>query len=118
VPDPIRHVTTLSLNLRLLEAAGACELILDDANESTNPVRSPEWWHALADRALSSLDRSAAIAREFSDVPGLGRELSLYESPQRTADTIARVLPLPEHPVSDMRRFAFVPAPLRNRYGS
>ena len=71
-----------------------------------------------ADRALSSLDRCAAIAREFSDVPGLGRELSLYESPQRTADTIARVLPLPEYPVSDVRRFAFVPSPLRNRYGS
>jgi hypothetical protein len=193
VPDPIRHVASLLLNFRLLEAAGACELIRADANASSSPIRSPEWWHALAecartyraavysasahgftaiddwsrsriseedsdlacererlgdehrvwmcdvpggqayeawlsayvavaeldaDRALSSLVRCAAIAREFTEVPKLERELSLYEFLQRTADTIARVLPLPEHPVRDLRRFAFVPTLLRNRYGS
>ena len=72
VPDPIRHVAGLLLNFRPLQAAGACELIRDDA----------------------------------------------YEFLQRTADTSAGVLARPEHEVGDLRRFAFVPTPLRNRYGS
>jgi hypothetical protein len=65
------------------------------------------------DRALTSLDRCAAIVREFVDVPGLGREPSLYEFLQSAADTLALFLPLPEHPLRDMRRFALLPSPLR-----
>jgi len=65
------------------------------------------------DRALRSLDRCAAIVREFVDVPELGREPSVYEFLQSTADTLALFLPLPEHPLRDVRRFAFLPSPLR-----
>ena len=69
--------------------------------------------HADGARALTSLDRCAAIVREFVDVPGLGREPSLYEFLQSAADTLALFLPLPEHPLRDMRRFALLPSPLR-----
>jgi hypothetical protein len=65
------------------------------------------------DRALRSLDRCAAIVREFVDVPELGREPSVYEFLQSAADTLALFLPLPEHPLRDVRRFAFLPSPLR-----
>jgi len=65
------------------------------------------------DRALRSLDRCAAIVREFVDVPELGREPSVYEFLQSAADTLALFLPLPEHPLLDVRRFAFLPSPLR-----
>ena len=65
------------------------------------------------DRALRSLDRCAAIVREFVDVPELGREPSLYDFLQSAADTLALFLPLPEHPLRDVRRFAFLPSPLR-----
>ncbi len=67
------------------------------------------------DRALRSLDRCAAIVREFVDVPELGREPSLYDFLQSAADTLALFLPLPEHPLRDVRRFAFLPSPLRTR---
>ncbi len=66
------------------------------------------------DRALSSLDRCAAIVREFVDAPELGRQASLYDFLQSAADTLALVLRLPEHPLRDMRRFAFLPSALRN----
>jgi hypothetical protein len=65
------------------------------------------------DRALRSLDTCAAIVREFVDVPELGREPSLYDFVQSAADTLALFLPLPEHPLRDVRRFAFLPSPLR-----
>ena len=63
-------------------------------------------------RALTSLDRCAAIVREFVDAPELGREPSLYDFLQSAADTLALVLRLPEHPLRDVRRFAFLPSPL------
>ena len=66
------------------------------------------------DRALTSLDRCAAIAREFVDVPGLGREPSLYELLQSAADTLTLFLPVPAHPLRDLRRFALLPSPLRS----
>jgi hypothetical protein len=65
------------------------------------------------DRALRSLDTCAAVVREFVDVPELGREPSLYDFLQSAADTLALFLPLPEHPLRDVRRFAFLPSPLR-----
>ncbi len=65
------------------------------------------------DRALSNLNRCAAIAREFVDVPTLGHEPSLYDFLQSAADTLALFLPLPEHPLRDMRRFVLLPSPLQ-----
>ena len=65
------------------------------------------------DRALSNLERCAAIVREFVDVPQLGSEPSVYDFLQGAADSLGRFLPLPEHPLRDVRRFAFLPSPLR-----
>ena len=70
------------------------------------------------ERALSSLERCSAIVREFVDVPGLGRELSVYEFLQSAADALSAFLPLPEHPVRDLRRFALLPWALTTGYGS
>jgi hypothetical protein len=64
------------------------------------------------DRALRSLDRCAAIVREFVDAPELGRQPSVYDFLQSAADTLALFLPLPEHPLRDVRRFAFLPSAL------
>ena len=64
------------------------------------------------DRALTSLDRCAAIVREFVDAPELGREPSLYDFLQSAADALALFLGLPEHPLRDVRRFAFLPSSL------
>ena len=65
------------------------------------------------DRALSHLERCAAIAREFVDAPELGSEPSVYDFLQGAANTLSRFLPLPEPPLRDMRRFAFLPSRLR-----
>jgi hypothetical protein len=65
------------------------------------------------DRPLESLERCAAIVREFVDVPGLGREPSLYDFLQSAADTLELFLLLAEHPLRDMRRFALLSSPLR-----
>ena len=65
------------------------------------------------ERALRSLDRCAAIVREFVDAPGLGGEPSTYDFLQSAADTLVSCLTLPEHPLRDVRRFAFLPSPLR-----
>jgi hypothetical protein len=70
------------------------------------------------ERALSSLEVCAAIMREFADVPELGNEPSVYEFLQSAADALGRFLPLPEHPVRDVRRFALMPGPLGTGYGS
>ena len=70
------------------------------------------------ERALSSLERCSAIVREFIDVPGLGRELSVYDFLQSAADALTAFLPLPEHPVRDLRRFALLPWALTTGYGS
>ena len=67
------------------------------------------------ERAVSSLERCSAIVREFADVPGLGRELSIYEFLQSAADALSAFLPLPEHPVRDVRRFALLPWPFNDR---
>jgi hypothetical protein len=64
------------------------------------------------DRALTNLDRCAAIVREFVDGPELGRELSLYDFLQAAADALALFLRLPEHPLRDVWRFALLPSSL------
>ncbi len=70
------------------------------------------------ERAVSGLERCSAIVREFVDVPGLGRELSVYEFLQSAADALSAFLPLPEHPARDVRRFALLPWALTTGYGS
>ena len=183
-------VAALLGSFRLLEAAGACELMATTI-ELGHPSRPPAWWKALADTArtyrsaihnvigqgfdaiddwsrsggpardfgperarlraehhhwlcevpgggayvtwlsaylaavefdgqhtLASLERCTAIAHEFIDVPKPGPESCVYEALQGVADALGLFLPLAEHPLRDMRRFAFVPAPLRTGYGS
>ena len=70
------------------------------------------------ERAVSGLERSSAIVREFIDVPQLGREPSVYDFLQSAANTLALFLPLAERAVSDVRRFALLPPPLLRGYGS
>lgn len=65
------------------------------------------------ERALRSLDRCAAIVREFVDAPGLGAEPSTYDFLQSAADTLGSFLPVAEHPLRDVGRFAFLPRSLR-----
>jgi hypothetical protein len=69
------------------------------------------------ERAVSGLERCSAIVQEFIDVPGLGRELSVYDFLQSAANALTAFLPLPEHPVRDLRRFALAPLSLKNGYG-
>jgi hypothetical protein len=64
-------------------------------------------------RALKSLEQAAAIVRKFVGAPGLGDEPSTYDFLQSVADTLASFLPLSEHPLRDVRRFALLPPPLR-----
>jgi len=183
-------VATLLGSFRLLEAAGACELVATTIDLG-HPSRPPAWWKALADtartyrsaihsvsgqgfdaiddwsrpggsvrnfglerarlraehrhwlcevpgggayvtwlsaylaavefdgqRTLADLKRCTAITQEFIDVPTPGPQSSVYETLQGAADALVLLLPLAEHPLRDMRRFAFVPAPLRTGYGS
>lgn len=70
------------------------------------------------ERAVSGLECSSAIVREFIDVPQLGREPSVYDFLQSAANTLALFLPLAERAVSDVRRFALLPPPLLRGYGS
>jgi hypothetical protein len=70
------------------------------------------------ERALRGLDSCAAIVREFVEVPELGNDLCVYEFLQSAADALPLFLPLTAHPLSDARRFAFLPSPLRTGYGS
>jgi hypothetical protein len=184
-------IASLLGNFRLLEAAGACELIATTAVEPSHPSRSPAWWKAVADtartyrsaihnvtrqgfdaiddwshaaapvrefglerarlraehrhwlceipgggayvtwlsayiaaveldgqRTLASLEQCTAILQEFIDVPTPGPAGSAYEILQGAADALVLFLPLAEHPLRDMRRFAFLPAPLLTGYGS
>jgi hypothetical protein len=185
-------VAALLSNFRLLEAAGACEVIATTAIELGHPSRPPAWWKAAADaartyraaihamigqgldpiddwsksgasadpelcqerarlraehrhwlcevpgggayvtwlsayvaaveldgqRALASLERCTTLAQEFIEVPNPGPQVSVYELLQGTADALVLFLPPGEHPLRDMRRFAFIPAPLRTGYGS
>jgi hypothetical protein len=66
------------------------------------------------ERALRSLNSCVAVAREFADVPGLGNEPSVYDFLQSAADCLPGFLPVPEHPVRDSERFAFLPCSLRS----
>lgn len=60
-------------------------------------------------RALDSLRTSTAIAAEFADIPWVEGGRSVYEQLQVAADVLLEFLPLRQHPLTDMRRFAFVP---------
>ena len=60
-------------------------------------------------RVVDALRRWSAIASDFLDASALAEAPSLYEQLQRAADGLERFLPLPEHPLSDMRRFALLP---------
>jgi hypothetical protein len=51
-------------------------------------------------------------------VPSLGPDASIYAVLQGAADALVLFLPLAEHPIRDMRRFAFLPAFLKTGYGS
>jgi hypothetical protein len=70
------------------------------------------------ERAIGSLQICSAIVREFLDVPELDGRGSVYEFLQSAADCLPLFLPLQQHPLSDMRRFAYLPSPLRTGYGS
>ena len=190
--DATAHVAALLGSFRLLEAAGACELIAATGIEPQGTAKPPSWWKAVADaartyrpaihnvirqgfsavddwsqsgastdrelrqerarlraehrewlcavpgggayvawlgaylatveldgqRALTSLERCTAIAQEYLEVPSLGPDASIYAVLQGAADALVLFLPLAEHPIRDMRRFAFLPASLQTGYGS
>jgi hypothetical protein len=175
------HVRSLLVGFRLLEAAGACELIA--RNPRPGAAQTSRWWSTLATNArayrgavfataadgyaaieswvdvggvddpglaetnarlslefeywlnvvaggdayiawlsaylsaaeldghatVRALERCAAIESEFLDAPGVAVALSLYEQLQLAADALPRFLPLPQHPLRDMRRFALLP---------
>lgn len=181
--DSFERVRPLLLGFRLLEAAGACELIACELGEDrTQPF---EWWSELAGtarsyrvavfdsgpagyaaierwadaarvggdttyfcemkerlrsefetwlcvvpgggayvawltgylaaaeldghRARDALRRCDAIGSEFVDASDIARAPSLYEQLQLAADLLPRFLPIPQHPLRDMRRFALEP---------
>ena len=60
-------------------------------------------------RVVHALRQWSAIASEFLDTSALAEAPSLYEQLQRAADGLERFLPLPEHALRDMRRFALLP---------
>lgn len=192
--NALDRIQTLLGNFRLLEAAGACELIASGLAGGP-AVRKPlSWWEALAasarsyrsaiystdskgieaiddwsqllvpdaelaelsdekarlaleyrrwlrdvdggrayiawltayvavveldgERALRSLEDCATIASEFVDAAKIMQWGSVYEFLQSTANSLMLFLPVAAHPVSDVRRFAFLPATLRTGYGS
>jgi hypothetical protein len=59
--------------------------------------------------AVRALARWAAIASDFLDASGASVAPSVYEQLQLAADALPRFLPLPQHPMRDMRRFALLP---------
>jgi hypothetical protein len=177
------QVGSLLVGFRLLEAAGACELIA--CHPRPAGPQMPEWWSALAaaargyrgaifdaardgyvaidrwaaadaglvdgarfteerarlnleyeywlnvvpggcaytawlagyvataeldgGRAIDALRNCTSIAADFLDVSTVGFASSVYEQLQLAADALPRFLPLPQHPLRDMRRFAFLP---------
>jgi hypothetical protein len=175
------QVRELLAGFRLLEAAGACEMIA--GHERSHGATTARWWSALAADARSyrgavlaagrsgygaieswadvggvdnprlaeanarlrleyeywfnvvpggdayiawlsaylaaaeldghatvrALGRCAAIASEFLDASEIAVALSVYEQLQLAADALPRFLPLPQHPLRDMRRFALLP---------
>ena len=60
-------------------------------------------------RAADALGRSVAIASDFLGASDLAVALSVYEQLQLVADLLPRFLPLSQHPLRDMRRFALLP---------
>ena len=60
-------------------------------------------------RAVDALRGCTSIAADFLDVPTVVLAPSVYEQLQLAADALPRFLPLPQHPLTDMRRFAFLP---------
>ena len=60
-------------------------------------------------RVVDALQKWSAIASEFLDTSALAEAPSLYEQLQLAADGLERFLPLPEHALRDMRRFALLP---------
>ncbi len=60
-------------------------------------------------RVVHALRQWSAIASEFLDASALAEAPSLYEQLQHAADGLERFLPLPEHALRDMRRFALLP---------
>ena len=60
-------------------------------------------------RVVHALQQWSAIASDFLDTSALAEAPSLYEQLQLAADALERFLPLPEHALSDMRRFALSP---------
>ena len=183
--DPSQHIRSFLADFRLLEAAGACELVADDPH-SPNSWDSSKWWSALAvttrayraailnavqdgygpisdwaddsaasyfaeetarlslehqhwlgavpggrayvawlsayvataeldgRRAVEALRRCAVIAADFLEVSEAPVAPSVYEQLQLSADVLSRFLPLPQHPLRDMRRFALLPETFPN----
>ena len=60
-------------------------------------------------RVVHALQQWSAIASEFLDTSALAEAPSLYEQLQLAADGLEHFLPLPEHALRDMRRFALLP---------
>jgi hypothetical protein len=183
--NPSQLIRSLLADFRLLEAAGACELVADNPY-SPNSCDSSKWWSALAAtarayraailnavhdgsgpiahwaqastasyfaeetarlslehqywldavpggrayvawltayvataeldgrRAVEALRRCAVIATDFLEVSEAPVAPSVYDQLQLSADVLSRFLPLPQHPLRDMRRFAFVPETFPN----
>ena len=63
-------------------------------------------------RACDALRRCVAIGSQFVDTSDLARAPSGYEQLQLAADLLPRFLPLPQHALRDMRRFALEPQSL------
>jgi len=61
------------------------------------------------ERAVEALRRWGTIAGDFVDISYISLAPSIYEQLQGAADALERFLPLPQHPFSDMRRFALLP---------
>lgn len=76
-----QQVRVLLSNLRLLEAAGACELIAVSGAEEYELARPPDWWEGLADTARtyrsairSTTSHGFSAIKEWSQNPGLARD--------------------------------------------
>ena len=64
-------------------------------------------------RALDALRACTSIAANFLDVSTVALAPSVYEQLQLAADALPRFLPLPQHPLTDMRRFVLLPTTFR-----